>query len=55
MRGNHIHLALHLFDIFLGVFNHLHCLYPLLLKVGLRLLDLLLLHYDPAVDLFLLG
>lgn len=55
MGGTEVHPALHLLDIFLGVFDHLDCLDPLLLEVGLRLLDFLLLDLDPAVDLLLLG
>ena len=52
--GTREHLALHLIDILLRVFNQLDRLVPLLLERGLRLLDLLLLHPDPAVNLLLL-
>ena len=48
------HLALHLVDVLLRIFNHLDCLFPLLDESRLRLLDLLLLDLDPSVDLLLL-
>ena len=54
VRRSQIHLGLHVIDVLLSVFDHLNRLLPLLLKVGLRLIDILLLHLDPSVDLLLL-
>ena len=49
-----IHLALHLVDIFLGVFDHLDRLIPLLFESGLCLFYLLFLNLHPAINLLLL-
>ena len=49
-----IHLALHLVDIFLGVFDHLDRLIPLLFESSLRLFYLLFLNLHPAINLLLL-
>ena len=48
------HFALHLINILLSVLDHLDCLLPLLDKCRLSLLDFLLLHLDPTIDLLLL-
>ena len=53
MRRRYVHLRLHLLNILLGVLDHLHRLFPLFLKSGLSLLDVLLLHLNPSVDLLL--
>jgi hypothetical protein len=55
VRRSQIHLGFHLINVPLGVFDHLDRLFPLFLEVGLRLIDILLLHLDPSVDLLLLG
>ena len=55
LPGDQVNLTFHLINILLCVFNHLHCLVPLLLEVGLSALDLLLLDLHPAINLFLLG
>ena len=54
MRGPQVHLALHLINILLRIVNHLHRLLPLLLEGRLGLLNILLLHLDPAINLLLL-
>uniref|UniRef100_A0A7S3I1F9 Uncharacterized protein n=1 Tax=Favella ehrenbergii TaxID=182087 RepID=A0A7S3I1F9_9SPIT len=48
------HLAFHLVDVLLRVFDHLNGLLPLLDECRLCFLDLLLLQLDPAIDLLLL-
>ena len=54
VRWTQIHLALHLVNVLLRVIDHLNGFLPFFLECRLCLLNVLLLHLDPSVNLLLL-